>query len=233
MAGSFPDKVVSHVTTVQYMFVFTQILSNSPNQRGYATNWPMAFPNLTTIHITSYMRWKYSPTQEPQWMIQNNFNHLRTRTGTSFFHLLHPNIASFVVLMSTPTLVKPNSTLSWNKYLLYLEPIAKIVTSSINWLRTLQKWIHSYADEGSDLSILKKKLYNSGVRNLLQQKVISYDVPWLKTISFMSQTTKWTPVAKIYILRCGQQIGGGKCRQVLLYCQRNCFMSDFHCVWVS
>jgi hypothetical protein len=81
--------------------------------------------------------------------------------------------------------------------------------------------------------MVKEKLLRSGIGTLLQHDNISCAIPRLRTISCTHQSNKYIPVANVYMLRCGLQIGGGKCWQVSLYRQSDGFLSDFHCVWVS
>jgi len=80
---------------------------------------------------------------------------------------------------------------------------------------------------------IEENLLCSGIGTLLQRNDLFQDIPHVWTISGARQSNKWIPVANVYTLRCGPPIVGGKCRQVSLYCQRDCFLSDFHCVWVS
>jgi hypothetical protein len=111
--------------------------------------------------------------------------------------------------------------------------MAKILTSCINSFCTWMKWTGLNADGRRVLLTLKEILLYTDIRTLLQQYNISHDIPCLWAISPAHPSNKSIPVVKVYIMRSGLQICCGRCRQVSLYLQRDCFLSDFCSVSVS
>jgi len=81
------------------------------------------------------------------------------------------------------------------------------------------KWTDLYVEGRRVLLSLKKELIYSGVGTRLQWYNIFLDIPDLWTFSHTFWLNRWIPMMHLYMLNCGLQIGGEKCRWLSLYGQ--------------